>query len=198
MSSGQRSRIECFWLEPTELASSELRRYEKISYSPMPPDSCPQNRMRHHDTTVYVGEVSYPFQPEGINGYGCDDVPHDDLNWPKTCHTCGFSFREEDHWQHNVNRLFKGAPDGKFYTLRNAPPGAMYDASWFGAKGSDGIALAVVLPPNGGDDVWMPDHSSKQGNPWTRTGTIPKVTCTPSILTSNYHGYLRAGWLEEC
>jgi len=185
-------RVECFWLEPTEQARSELRRYEKVDDYSKPP-TCPQNQMRHHDTSIYTGDVPYPFDPKGTLGYGLDDIPHGDPSWPRVCHVCGYQFREEDHWQHNVSRLFKGAPDGRLYTTRNAPPGAMYDATWWNHPGPDGITLAIVLPPQGGDDIWMPDDGR-----WTRTGTIPKVTCSPSILTPRYHGWLRDGFLEEC
>jgi hypothetical protein len=187
------SRIECFWLEPTEMGRSELRRYEKIEYNPMPPPSCPQNPMKHHDTTVYLEDIPYPFDPQGLLGYGRDDVDHSDPHWPTVCDVCGTPFKDTDNWQHNVSRLFKGAPDGKLYTTRTMPPGSMYDAEWWPDKGPDGIALCVVLPPNGGADYWHPDEKRQGG--WTRTGTIPKITCHPSILTPRYHGWLRDGWL---
>lgn len=190
------SRIECFWMEPVELGRHDLRRYQRLDdYSAA---TCPENRMRHHDTTVILGDETLPFDPQGLLGYGRDDVPHDDPRWPRACHVCGAPFLDEDYWQHNVIRFFKGAPDGKLYTTRDMPPGAMYDAEWWPRKGPDGITLAVVLPPHGGDDVWMPDTGPHGQSPWTRTGTIPKVTCSPSILTPRYHGWLRDGWLEEC
>jgi hypothetical protein len=189
------SVVECFWMEPTELGRSELRRYQ--NYTTEPP-SCPENPMRHHDTSVYLEDIAYPFGDQGLLGYGRDDVAHDDPRWPRVCGTCGVAFRDEDHWQHNVERYFKGAPDGKLYTTRTMPPGAMYDATWWGVKGPDGITLAVVLPPDGGYNVWHPDSPSSSGGVWTRTGTIPRVTCTPSILTPSYHGFLTDGKLVSC
>lgn len=191
------SRIECFWLEPTAFGWSSLRRYEKHSYDPMPPPSCPSNEMKYHDTTVDLGQVDYPLSD--LNGYGKDDVPHDDPRWPKVCDVCGYAFKDTDNWQHNVERLFKGAPDGKLYRLRDCPPGGMYDASWGPFdKGPDGVRLAVVLPPEGGYDYWLVDGPSKGGGRWTRTGTIPKVTARPSIMTPRYHGFLTDGFLVEC
>lgn len=192
------SRIECFWLEPTELGKSELRRYECHTYDPMPPPSCPANPMRYHDTSVDIGEIPYPITSEGLTGFGKDDIPHDDPRWPKVCNVCGTPFLDEDHWQHNVRRLYRGAPDGKLYTLRNCPPGAMWDATWWREPGPDGITLVVALPPNGGDDHWMVDGSANNGGKWTRTGTIPKITARPSILTPKYHGFLTDGFLIEC
>lgn len=185
------SVIECFWLEPVELGAESLRRYESILYGGAPAVTCPQNRMKIHDTTVELGTVPYPF--DSTLGWGRDDVPHDDPRWPQVCDVCGTPFKSTDCWQHNMERLFKGAPDGKLYTTRNMPPGAMFNADWL-QKGPDGIALAVVLPSR---DLWCPDMPSTSGTPWTRTGTIPKVTCTPSILTSRYHGFLTDGFLRE-
>lgn len=187
-------RIECFWLEPTPFAESSLRRYEKHVTYPMDKPTCPNNRMRFHDTTVVLPQIDFPL--DETNGWGRDDVPHDDPRWPKVCDVCGYAFKDEDHWQHNVTRLYSGAPDGKLYTLRNCPPGAMYDASWYPTKGPDGINLIVALPPGGGDDWWHVDGPASNGPGWTRTGKPPKVTATPSIQTSKWHGWLRDGFLE--
>lgn len=173
----------------TEFGRESLRRYcnnEK--------EKCP-GPYRYHNAEIVLGDV--PFPHDGTNGFGRDNQPHDDPRWPYKCDYCPYVFTDEDAWQHNMNRLYQGAPDGKLYTNRNMPPGAMYDADWLPVKGPDGIALAVVLPPVGGDDVWHPDGKSSSGGSWTRTGKIPDVTCSPSVLAPNYHGYLRAGWLEE-
>jgi hypothetical protein len=75
----------------------------------------------------------------------------------------------------------------------------MYDAYWMKdfsdyKKRSDGIMLCVKTP--GGD--WIVDGPSNNGNGWERTGTVPKITATPSILMARYHGWLRDGWLVEC
>lgn len=191
------SRIQCFWLEPTAFAISGLRRYEKRESYEEASWTCPSNRMKFHDTSVDLGQIDYPLGE--FNGYGRDDIPHEDPRWPKVCHVCGTPFKDTDHWQHNVTRLFSGAPDGKLYTLRNCPPGAMYDANWGPMDlGPDGIRLAVALPPEGGDDYWLVDGPSKGGGRWTRTGTVPNITASPSILTPRYHGFLRGGYLEEC
>jgi len=83
-------------------------------------------------------------------------------------------------------------------TLRDCPPGAMYDAFWYPEKGPDGRALCVSLPPGGGMDFWHVDGPSKGGGGWTRSGEPPFVTANPSILTPRFHGFLRNGWLESC
>jgi hypothetical protein len=197
MGSVSSSRIQCFWLEPTELGRSSLRRYENHPYDPMPPPSCPENRMRYHDTDVVLGDIPYPFGTADSDPTP-EDIPHDDPRWPKACDVCGTPFKDDDHWQHNVHRLYRGSPDGKLYSLRDAPPGAMYAATWYPKKGPDGIALHVCLPPGGGDDYWFVDGSASNGPGWTRTGTVPLITARPSIMTKRYHGFLTDGFLVEC
>jgi hypothetical protein len=39
--------------------------------------------------------------------------------------------------------------------------------------------------------------SSNGVNGWTVTGTFPKITVTPSIGSSGYHGFIRDGYLED-
>lgn len=88
-------------------------------------------------------------------------------------------------------------------TIEPAPIGAMWDADWFAGlkhdsglrfdRNPDGIVLCVRAP--GGD--WLVDGPSSGGGSWSRTGTIPNVTATPSILQPSYHGWLREGCLVE-
>lgn len=183
-------RIECFWMEPAEAVRVSLRRYQGNAACPLP--------WSYHNASIVIGDEPAPLDPQGMLGHGRDDHPHEDPRWPATC-LCGYAFKAGDEWQCNVDRLFKGPPDGRLYTTRDMPPGAMYDATWWNVPGPDGVTLTVVLPPNGGDDVWHPDSPSSNSNtPWTRTGEIPRVTCTPSILTPRYHGFLTDGWLIEC
>jgi hypothetical protein len=95
------------------------------------------------------------------------------------------------------------ADDGEI--LRCAPVGAMWNADWFigcreenglvYSRHGDGIVLCVRCP--GGD--WLVDGPSDTGGAWERSGTVPNVTVTPSILQrGKYHGWLRDGYLEEC
>lgn len=207
--------IKCFWLEPTDRAEAFLRRYERHSYDPLPPPSCPGNRMQYHDTEVSIGEIAYS-EAEAERA-SRDDFPRDDPRWPRACDVCGAPYRDEDHWQYNVKRLYSGAPDGKLYTIRfgprMAPPGSMYDADWYPTKGPDGIALAVVVP--GQDHVWLVDSRAsnctlpddnehrcwvRHGDP--RTGNVHvdknRRTCAAgagSIQMGSYHGFLHNGSL---
>lgn len=89
--------------------------------------------------------------------------------------------------------------------LSRAPVGAMWDADYLHGchetsglvydRHEDGIVLVVRCP--GGD--WVVDGPSNTGGAWERSGTVPNVTVTPSILQrGKYHGFLRDGYLEEC
>lgn len=114
--------------------------------------------------------------------------------------------------------LFRRADTGELVTLQEAPPGAMWDATWFNDDpaytGADGISLVVRTP--GG--TWMVD--SRCGNCglpeddvhkcWVRHGDprlpgqihVDKagVTCPAgagSIQCGSYHGFLHHGVLRE-
>lgn len=50
--------------------------------------------------------------------------------------------------------------------------------------------IAVVCP-NGA--VWEIDRWSSNGTGWTVTGELPNITCSPSIVADDYHGWLRDG-----
>lgn len=184
------SVIQCFLLEPTVSALESLRRYA-LREAPCP---LPHG---YHDATVVLG--TQPFARTDCGGTGADDVDHDDPRWPSHC-ACGYAFRWDDQWQHNLNLLYSGAPDGELVTLEGAPVGAMWFAPWYEDhhKGPDGRCLMVKTP--GGD--WSPDFkASNSGTPWERSGTPPNVTATPSIGQMNpdgsfrYHGWLRDGQL---
>ena len=49
----------------------------------------------------------------------------------------------------------------------------------------------VVICPDGSE--WMVDQKSSNGTGWTVTGEPPIITCAPSIVVDNYHGFLRNG-----
>lgn len=130
--------------------------------------------------------------------------------WPKQC-PCGYAFEEDDQWQVNYIRLYKGAPDGKFYQLRDNPPGATWNADWFPDEGPngqysgpDGKVWRVMLP--GGMEWIIYSHSSQdgpngerlKGPKWTVQGIVPKITAQPSInCVGYYHGYITDGIISE-
>jgi hypothetical protein len=119
--------------------------------------------------------------------------PADDPRWPSQC-VCGYAFRPDDVTQKWTEALFRRVGVDDFVTLREASPGAMWDASWLHRKGPDGRSLCVRLPD--GREWWV-DGPTTNGPGWERSGEPPNVTATPSILTPGYHGWLTDGVLSD-
>lgn len=190
------SKIECFWIEPADVAQETLRRYAGDK-------SCP-GKFGYHNASVDIGTIHWetltiePTTGRRTGGFSrpLNEERKADARWPKTCE-CGYVFQPEDNWQWMVEQLHKDSK-GAIYNIRNAPVGAMWDAWWFEERwmGPDGIHLMVQTP--GGE--WLVDGPAKNmKTPWSRTGKIPKVTAHPSIhIVGTYHGWLRDGFLVEC
>jgi hypothetical protein len=146
---------------------------------------------------VYLDDA--PLEGDTID---VQEHPPRTANWPKLCDQCGHPFVDTDHWQVFTDWLFKNSETGELHELRKLPPGAMYHTHWYDddMRGPDGLALTVMLPDR---TPWCIDgyaHNNGVRTPhgWTRTGTPPNVSVSPSILTPNYHGWLRNGVLESC
>lgn len=56
---------------------------------------------------------------------------------------------------------------------------------------ADKRAPIAVICPNGCE--WEIDRWSSNGDGWTVTGELPNITCAPSIVCGDYHGFLRDG-----
>lgn len=186
--------IECFLITPSPYAEESLRRFTFSTEG-----HCPVTDSSGHNARLITGIIDYPLDV-GDDGTSTMHYPQDDLRWPLIC-PCGYAFKETDEWQHNINRLYWREGDLQSrIVLSHAPPGSMYFADWYNWYGPDGRCLVVVTP--GGP--WVVDGPSRnndgsRGNPWTRTGVVPKVTANPSIhIPGKYHGFLRNGFLEEC
>lgn len=193
--------VECFWLEPTARARVSLRRYAADS-------TCP--RRGYHDAKVEVGVREDLVDEEGVVHSPLAATYAEDPRWPTLC-ACGYVFGEDDERQAFTERLYRRDDTGDETTLREAPPGAMWDAVWLPWKGPDGRCL-VVKCPDGFD--WVIDgvasnctsREDKGHRCWLRTGTPPRITVgknapgqrtcgagAGSIGTPGYHGFLRDG-----
>jgi hypothetical protein len=154
-----------FWLEPTDLDCISLRRYHNSKYGfggqILPEEGCPPcpGPMGYHDASNVIDAASPRDESQKhYEGGELSSVPHDDPRWPTHC-GCGYAFTENDQWQVNHRKLYRSGLDGSLHTLRDAPAGAMWDASWYRDHGDqwvgpDGMCLLVKLP-NGHD--WMVD-----------------------------------------
>lgn len=185
------NKVVCFWCEPADSAQESLRRFV---FSSKEGALC-TGRWGYHHASVILGSV--PWKKEH-NGEG--NIPDLELKkdprWPKMCE-CGYEFTDKDEWQHNFNRHYQRSDGGGLILLGEPPVGAMWDAYWMkDFVGPDGKSLVVVLPDG---TPWNVDGPSRNngvlGPGWTRTGTVPKVTARPSILTPGYHGFLTDGEL---
>lgn len=61
-----------------------------------------------------------------------------------------------------------------------------YKRHWAGKR-----APIELVCPNG--EVWCIDRRSSNGDGWQVTGEWPNITCAPSIVAGDYHGFLRNG-----
>lgn len=155
--------------------------------------------------------------PDYVGTGSVPDLSRDDARWPGRCEHCERPFDESDPKQTFTHRVYRAA-DGREWAIDELPPGAIYNADWYGKsmRGPDGRSLLVCLPPLGakGSDLWAIDGPSSSGGGWKRTGRPEDGTLavTPSILTPRYHGFLRSfdegeaekrgvshgSYLEEC
>lgn len=211
--------IKCFLLEFAGLCQWGLRRYTAYGDETVP--ACPRDggRWGHsHGALVILGQHPAVCVPDrdGMSTMAVDSrasqIPwpaEDDPRWPTRCE-CGFEFRDSDPHQQWTDMLYRRADTGQLTTIRDAPPGAMWDAVWYPWKGPDGRSL-VVKCPNGSD--WMIDsRASNCTMPkdtvhrcWIRHGEPPNLTvdkqgltCAAgagSIQAGDYHGFMRAGVL---
>lgn len=172
----------------------------------------------YHNASVPFDEV-IDLDPKGTYGAQDKDAPpSDDARWPRMC-ACGYAFTEEDNYQLDADRVYRRADTPEEYTLRDAPPGAIWDAFWMagypGWSGADGRSLMCKLP-NGHEwhiDGLANNCTDKEGSHrgdhkcWVRHGEVPEltidkngITCSAgagSILSGSYHGFLRNGYLVE-
>lgn len=198
--------VKCFLIEPSGKLQRSLRRYRGAVACPGGASYC--NAMNVLEIVPDVRDASdaIPLQPA---------VCHSHPLWPTHCPLCKRAFTEEDNWQVFGDPIFRRVDTGEEFTLRDAPPGAMWFCKWhedFGV-GPDGKALMVRLP-NGHD--WHVDgvannctrREDKVHKCWVREGTVPVITvgkngntCSAgagSILSGTYHGFLRNGMLVSC
>jgi hypothetical protein len=209
------ARIRCFLLELTDRVRVSLRRYTRDNT----PDCCSAypGKYSYHTVKHAIGEEPQERDEQGMICNGLKPAPsHDDPCWPAQC-ACGYQFQASDAWQRFVEDVYRRADTGEEMTLHDAPAGGMwYDphADIFQVPQSE-HSLMVKTP--GGDwnvdgqsnNCTMPeDHRQEKHHCWIRHGQPPDVTVSKeggptcqagagSIQCGEYHGFLRAGYLEN-
>jgi hypothetical protein len=192
--------VICFVVEPTDTCTRELRRFVFSSK-----ETC-SGPYGYHDASVPfdVGAAIWTTHEGGHKSYSASEdgiPPHSDPRWPTHC-PCGYAFTEADEWQVSTDLLYRRSDTGETWPLRSVPHGAMWRSDWYEPyyAGPDGQSWSVKLP-DGAEwhiDGKANDGKAKGSGGWTRTGTPPRLTANPSILTCGYHGFLRDGALESC
>lgn len=131
--------------------------------------------------------------------------------------SCGYQFQTEDAFQVFTELVYRRHDTGEEATLRDAPPGAMWDGWWLpeSYREPDGLALVVKCPPNHDWITTMGASNCNREDPhrcWVRRGTpphepvtidkgAPGESCTAgggSIwidMPNGWHGFLTNGWL---
>lgn len=194
--------IQCFLLEPADKVQHSLRRFV-FSVADRP--KC-RGAFGYHNAEVFLAIIT-PTNPNDL--VGGDFWPHHDPKWPTKCDGCGYLFQDSDPWMRHAERLWVDPRTGQLVTLRQAPVGAMWWATWyadpdFGSQkhqARGGGPHLIVKTPAGDWDI---DAPSDNGQGWDRTGVPPVVTARPSIGMRNegggwrYHAFLTDGRLEDC
>lgn len=186
------SGVPCFWVEPNGKADRTLRRYGG--------KGCPAGHGDYHGASVNIGQfdvvLSEPDPENGVRYIAAisSDEYLGDPRWPTHCE-CGYAFQADDKWQVNQHELYQ-AEDGRQTHItkvfgKEPLPGAMFQTFWRPElRKEDGLAISVVCP-NG--EVWCIDEEASSGGHWTREGTPPNLTVSPSIIAGDYHGHLQNG-----
>jgi hypothetical protein len=210
----------CFLLEPTDMVRRALRRYtekhtggwtcaEGWHEAQVPFDDAPAIWEERVDNAGWKHRV--------VDHRRSDKPADDDPRWPVMCAKCPFVFAPDAVRQFFYDLLYRGVGTGALYTLRDAPPGAMWNAWWLQdllpggvipGPSPDGLMLMVKCP-NGRE--WFIDGRASNctmpkddnHNCWVRHGTPPDLvvdkngrSCSAgagSIVAGDYHGFLGAG-----
>lgn len=196
--------VVCFVIEQTTRYEVYARRYTDTTKHP---DRAGCERYGHHSAMLlqakidlYQGE-SLPMLPEVPSGPPSEQEKGV-FTWPGQCERCSYVFQSDDVYQRFLEPVYTRGGSREEHGLRDWPPGAMWRAPWFEKsevwRGPDGESWVVRLPVPDMCWDWPIDGPSSSGGGWTRSGTAPHFTVTPSIGAGTYyHGWLRDGVLTE-
>jgi hypothetical protein len=190
--------MQCFLIEWAKLDRVSLRRFTT-------------GDKQYHSAMTQIAVVDGD-APSMSGRLALEHTPADDPRWPTHCACgCGLAFSADDEWQIFTEKIYRRA-DGTpgDITLRDAPPGAMWDAEWYHdwRTGPDGRSIVAVCPDG---SHWFIDGPAsnctmpgdKEHRCWVRHGTPPMLTVNKigntcaagggSIAVKGYHGFLVNG-----
>jgi hypothetical protein len=136
---------------------------------------------------------------------------NDDPIWPKTC-DCGYEFKDSDTHMLYSDIMYQRKDTGEIYSLKDAPPGAMWNSWWVDNTNPDGLYLTVKLPTGYEWDIdSRASNCTKRDDDihrcWVRHGIAPEITVDKngltcgagagSIMVPGYHGFLKNGYLTD-
>lgn len=202
--------VACYWAERTGRAQIQLRKFMfgLTSVTTHPDETyrfCPKRENGYGCLGVKLTDIFVLANFKESENFGLTlHQPEEDFtnhpDWPTHCDYCGKLFPETAMTAIDSNLEYKRIETNETYTTNNNfdknTPGMLYDGWWlhFGeTKKEDGISL-VAVTPNG--HHWHIDGPATGGGTWTRTGDPKKpetLTVSPSILVSDYHGFLQNG-----
>lgn len=200
----------CFWLEPTDRVRRHLRRYAGSQGRPGE-GTCAVSEQGLHQTWVRIEDADAVWREPDQAAGGRKSLKNDevgdfigDKRWPTACR-CGYKFRDDDLRQVVTDLIYRRADTGEEMTLRDAPPGALWDAWWLRGErvgaaqygGPDGRVITVKTPAG----PWVVDGPpmDQPEQQWIRTGQPPKITVRPSIRIGSpvrYCAFLTNGILQ--
>jgi hypothetical protein len=203
--------IQTFFIEPTQFIHRSARCFDHESHKH---PQCPAfsiTKHTYHNAEVFVDRIE---MSEDRTLPRDSDLPEDHPAWPTHC-ACGHAFVKEDR-QTFIDTVYRRIDTGEEMTLRDAKPGAIWNAFWWPNPGTrDGLYL-VARCPNGSDwmidsrasNCTMPDDDThkcwiRRGPPSCLTvekaitiGSSASTTCgagAGSIQVGDYHGFLTGG-----
>lgn len=205
---------KCFVIERTGRSRYVLRRYHSSSDG-----KCPGPMGYHNAHSEVIAET----EDDPTKDYLCSNPPEvakDDPRWQQKCDACDFRFTDADPKQVFGDPVYRRLDTGEILMLEDAPPGALWRATWYENRGSvqchwtgdDGQSWMCRLPD--GHDWFIDGKCSNCTRPnephhcWVRKGVAPNFTvgkdgdtCAAgagSIMTPNWHGFLTNGELARC
>jgi hypothetical protein len=156
----------CFLIEPTGHMKVSLRRY--LSEDRV---KCP-GPMGYHNAQNDIGILPELLDADGHREHISPHRYAEDPRWPTKCAACNYVFGVEDERQVFTESIYRRSDNGMETTLRDAPVGAIWNASWLAGPamwtGPDKQALMCRLP--GGHDWHIDGRCSNCDSPCQHCG----------------------------